>query len=165
MSTLFRYLASLMVHLAWRRAGRGGPIPPMRLPGKAGKIVDLPVIGTWQLMAAMWLLQKFWGRYGATLKARFTNNANDLARRAATFLPDINGAKPATSSATNLNVTPPATVTPQNNVAPNLTPRAHPNLKTQPLSSPNTSPHTPHNSGAASNLPSGSLLSKLRGRS
>ncbi len=179
MSTFFRYLASLALHLAWRRSGRGGSIPPIRLPGKS-KHVDLPVIGTWQLMAAVWLLKKFWNRYGHDVKGHLATHANHLMRRAATILPDIakaiptianakNAATPSVSPAVSPNAVP--TIT-----APAPTPRVAPDLKTQVLSPPVSSPNVPPaqvspplipatQNGAPKVLPSGSLLDKLRGRS
>lgn len=168
MSTFFRYLASLMLHLAWRRAGRGGPVPPIRLPGKSGgKTVNLPVIGTWQLMAAMWLIKQFWNRYGHEVKGHLKNNANDLARRAATFLPDPTTPIPATAfPATATSNVPAASIS-----APVPAPRPAPNLQTQVLQPPspqNTATQSAANAqqnGAPTSLPQGSLLSKLRGRS
>ncbi len=161
MPTFMRYLMSLVVHLAWRRAGRGGPVPPVRLPGKKGKAVDLPVIGTWQLMAAMWLVKKFWERYGHDVKAHLKTNTNDLARRAATYLPDPKNPP----SAKNLSAA--ATASPTPAPAPSFVPapRPAPNLHTQPLSQPNIAPATASSNGAPTSAPSGSLLSKLRGRS
>lgn len=160
MPTFLRYLMSLVVHLAWRRAGRSGPIPPVRLPGKKGKHVDLPIIGTWQLMAAMWLAKKVWDRYGHDVKDRLTNHANDLARRAATLLPDPTKPapfNPATSTA--------ATAVMPNVAGPISAPRAAPNLQTQVLKPQNPTVAPAHQNGAPNPLPSGSVMSKLRGRS
>lgn len=185
MPTFLRYLASLVLHLAWRRAGRGGPVPPIRLPGKAGKngkAVDLPVIGTWQLMAAVWLLKQVWNRYGHEVKGRLASHTNDLARRAATFLPDttVPATVPATAPAAP-NVGTPNFATPSAPIptpVPTPTPRVTPNLNTQVLPSqtptaqaptqpttPQTSSPTSTQNGAPTKLPSGSLLNKLRGRS
>ena len=161
MSTFMRYMMSLVVHLAWRRAGRGGPIPPVRLPGKKGGPVNLPVIGTWQMMAAMWLARKFWERYGHDVKAHLKTNSNDLARRAATYLPDPKTPPAAKTFPASATASPSAPPTPA--VVP--TPRPAPNLQTQPLSSPNIAPPTASSNGAPTSAPSGSLLSKLRGRS
>ncbi len=166
MSTFIRYLMSLVVHLAWRRAGRGGPVPPVRLPGKKGKPVDLPVIGTWQLMAAMWLVKKFWERYGHDVKAHLKTNTNDLARRASTFLPDPKNS-PSAKNLSAATTAAPSPASPSPASAPSFVPapRSAPNLHTQPLSPPNIAPATASSNGAPTAVPSGSLLSKLRGRS
>lgn len=163
MPTFLRYMMSLVVHLAWLRAGRGGPVPPVRLPSKKGKSVNLPVIGTWQMMAAMWLAKKFWERYGHDVKAHLKTNPNDLARRAATYLPDPKNPPAAKKLAAAAAAT--ASPTPAPTTAPVPAPRPAPNLQTQPLSPPNIAPPTASSNGAPTSIPSGSLLSKLRGRS
>ena len=173
MSTFLRYLMSMVVHLAWRRTGRSGPIPPIRIPGKS-KHIDLPVIGTWQLMAAMWLVKKLWDRYGHDVKGHLKNNANDLARRAASYLPDPSTPRnlaTATPSLAPINATIPAPAARQ--YPPPPAPRPAPNLQTQVLTpqssqTPPTAPTSPapaQLNGAPTPLPHGSLLSKLRGRS
>ncbi len=176
MSTFLRYLMSLVVHLAWRRTGRGGPVPPIRIPGK-GKHIDLPVIGTWQLMAAVWLMKTLWERYGHDVKGHLKNNANDLARRAASYLPD-----PSTPPRNMTPATATPSLAPTNTMIPSPAarqyptppaPRPAPNLQTQVLTpqSAQNAPTAPtvaapaQSNGAPTPLPHGSLLSKLRGRS
>ena len=166
MSTFLRYLMSLVVHLAWRRAGRGGPVPPLRIPGK-GKSIDLPVIGTWQLMAAMWLVKKLWDRYGHDVKGHLKNNANALARRAAAYLPDPasppRGLATATPNAP-ISAAPPVVAVPR--IAPDLqtqvlTPSVSP-AQSAPIAPSVSAPAA--SNGAPQTLPHGSLLAKLRRR-
>lgn len=184
MSIFFRYLLALAMNMAWQRAGRGGAIPPVRLPGKGKSPVSLPMIGPWQMMAATWVLKRVWARHGTNIKSRLMNNANDLTRRAAQYIPDpkgagaasgvtsgvasgvTSGAKPNTTSSTRSapsatsSVTPSATPMP----TPASTPRPAPNFNTQVLggtpasnATTSTTPQSP--------LPQGSTLGKLRGRS
>jgi hypothetical protein len=172
MPVFLRYLASLVLHMAWRRAGRGGPIPPMRLPGKGKRPVDLPVIGTWQLMAAMWLFKRLWARYGNDVRTHLMNNSNDLARRAASYLPGVVGAATAGTATPGTATTPGATNTPSTGTTPTVSsahspapaapaPRPTPAYNTQPLQD-DSNPQSDTNTG---NLPQGSILSKLRGKS
>ena len=99
MNILLRYLMSLVAHLAWQRLGRGGPVPPMRIPGK--RTVQLPVISTWQMMAALWLMKKIWGRYGQNVKTRLMDAPHPWAKQAGSLLPDpaATGATPTTAAA------------------------------------------------------------------
>ena len=180
MSTFFRYLLALSMNLAWQRAGRGGAIPPVRLPGKGKSPVSLPMIGPWQMMAATWVLKRVWARHGTNIKSRLMNNANDLTRRAAQYIPDpkgagaasgvASGAKPNTTSSTRSapsvtpSVTPSATPSATPMPTPASTPRPAPNFNTQVLggtpasnATTSTTPQSP--------LPQGSILGKLRGRS
>ena len=172
MSTFFRYLLALSMNLAWQRAGRGGAIPPVRLPGKGKSPVSLPMIGPWQMMAATWVLKRVWARHGTNIKSRLMNNANDLTRRAAQYIPDpkgagaasgvASGAKPNTTSSTRSapSVTPSATPMP----TPASTPRPAPNFNTQVLGGDSTN-NAPTSTTSQSSLPQGSILGKLRGRS
>ena len=175
MSTFFRYLLSLAMHLAWRRAGKGGAIPPMRLPGKGKAPVNLPMIGPWQMMAATWVLKRVWARHGTTIKSHLQNNANDLTRRAAKYIPDPKNAR-ATSNSTSTGATSStrsAPVVSQTTAqTPTPTPRPAPNFNTQVLggASNNASPNNVSTNAPTPNapqnpLPQGSILGKLRGRS
>ena len=161
MSTLFRYLLSFAVQMAWRRAGKGGAIPPMRLPGKGRQPVNLPIIGPWQMMAATWVLKRVWGKYGSQIKNHLANNSNDLTRRAAQYIPDPKGAVPGVTSTTSSTGNAPA-VKPIPTPAP--TPRPAPNFNTQVLGSDSTT-NAPASTSSQSSLPQGSILGKLRGRS
>jgi hypothetical protein len=82
-SNLFRYLLSFAVHLVWLRSGKGGPVPPMRLPfGKnKGRLLPLPVIASWQLMIVLWLARKIWGRYGDDIQQRLGQTKDALLDR------------------------------------------------------------------------------------
>jgi hypothetical protein len=132
MNILFRYLMSLMAHVAWQRMGRGGPVPPLRIPGK--RTVQLPVISSWQIMATMWLMKKMWGRYGQDVKSRLSDAPHPWVRQAGSLLPDTATSAPAGS---------PTAATP----APPI-PAPTVNRDTQPLPSPQK-------------LRSGSVLSSL----
>ena len=86
MSTFMRYLISLLVHMTWSRVGKGGPVPPLRVPRKGP--VNLPVIGPWQVMIAAWLLRKFWERYGREVKAHLMDTNHPAAQGIGSLLPD-----------------------------------------------------------------------------
>lgn len=97
MSVFLRYLASLLLHLMWSRAGKGGPLPPVRLPGKGP--VNLPILGPWQMMAAMWLMNKLWDKYGREVKTHLMTTGHPAARGIGSWLPDPKNAKSGNSSA------------------------------------------------------------------
>lgn len=121
MNIFLRYLMSLMAHVAWQRMGRGGPVPPLRIPGK--RTVNLPAISSWQMMAALWLMKKVWGRYGQNVKSRLMDAPHPWARQAGSLLPD-----PSTTGATA-----PTPVAPAPTVAAASIPPAPANHDTQPL--------------------------------
>jgi hypothetical protein len=144
--TFLRYLISLGMHIAWQRAGKGGSVPPLRMPaGKnKGKTVPLPNIAPWQIMAALWLAQKIWSIYGHTFKAKLRDHKHPLAGHLYDLIPD-----PPGTPGGNTN---PATIT----VAPNSsTSRPAPQYHTQPLAG------DPATNGSGP-LPAGSVLSGLR---
>ena len=156
MATLVRFLMSLVVHMAWQRMGKGGPIPRLRTP--KGKTVVLPTLAPWQIMAATWVAKKAWERYGHAVKSRINSVDNHWVKQAGGLLPDPPGT-PAQNSAASTPATPP---TPPAAPAP---PRPTPQYGTQVLPS-NGAPQTP-NTNASSNgntdtLPAGSVLSGLR---
>jgi hypothetical protein len=152
---LFRYLLAFAVQIAWQRAGRGGSIPPVRMPvgrGK-GKTLPLPIIGPWQMMAAMWLARKIWARYGDDIQRRFDQEKGKVLDRLDHIVvgqskSGNNPNGPASQS------TPPA--------APQIAApaaRPAPNYGTQVLDD------STSNSNSPSNLPPGSVLTGLRGTS
>lgn len=183
MSIFFRYLLSLAMNMAWQRAGRGGAIPPVRLPGKGKQPVNLPMIGPWQMMLATWIIKRVWARHGTTIKNHLQNNANDLTRRAAKYIPDpktsgananANAAAGSANATSSTRSAPTIAPTP----TPVPTPRPAPNFNTQVLGgapnnapspnapSPNAPPsNAPQNPLPQGSLPQGSILGKLRGRS
>jgi len=79
---LLKYLVSLAAHLTWHRMGARGPVPPMRLPG--GRPLPLPPIGPWQLMIALWVLNKLWER--PTFRRRVQGVCKKRLERAAKWL-------------------------------------------------------------------------------
>src|SRR4028119_858127 len=85
MPTLIKYLLSMIVHMMWSRRGKG-PVPPIRLPRKGP--VNLPVVGPWQVMIGMWLLNKLWDRYGREVKSHLMNAQHPAVRNAGTLIPD-----------------------------------------------------------------------------
>ena len=99
MSVFLRYLASMLLHLMWSRAGKGGPLPPVRLPGK--KPVNLPVLGPWQMMAAMWLTKKLWEKYGREVKTHLMSTNHPAARGIGSMLPDTKNAALGTNASAN----------------------------------------------------------------
>jgi len=137
MSVFLRYLISLMAHLAWQRMGNRGPVPPLRLSKKSP--TALPVIGSWQLMAAMWVINRFWQRYGNEIRSRLLDAKSSALNRAASMLPSqVLPPAPSQSVSTTATRSPQSAATPA--------PRAR--YDTQPL--------------PAQSLPAGSVLSGLR---
>ena len=164
MSIFFRYLLSLAMNMAWQRAGKGGAIPPVRLPGKGKSPVNLPMIGPWQMMLATWVIKRVWARHGTKIKDHLMNNANDLTRRAAQYIPDSKSAGATGAASSNRASTNVPAVAP----APTPTPRPAPNFNTQVLSGAPQNPSTtnaPTPNTSQNPLPQGSILGKLRGRS
>lgn len=139
MGSFVRYLASLMLHIAWQRAGNRGGVPPIRLT-KRGP-VTLPVIGPWQMMIAMWVLRKLWAAYGDDVKGHMLNSKNKFVNQVATSLPSTPGATTTQNAAPDPDMAAPAPVYSQ--------PSTPPSYATQPLA-----PAAPR---------PGSLLSRLRG--
>jgi len=85
MAGIFRLLASVAAHAAWQRAGRGGPLPPIRIPGK--RTTHLPVPAPWQMMAATWAAERLWSAYGPQVKRKLADNPSPLAHKIVDFLP------------------------------------------------------------------------------
>jgi hypothetical protein len=145
--TLLRYLISFGMHLAWHRSGKSGT-PPLRVPFGKGKGGPLPAIAPWQLMAAMWLAQRIWARYGDDIQHKLDESKDALLDRVDNV---VRGGLGTGNAPAHKSSTP----------APNiLAPRAAPNYQTQVLDSGNQSVSTP-----SSPLPPGSVLSGLRGTS
>ena len=188
MSVFLRYLLSMMVHMTWMRMGKGGPVPPLKIPRKGP--VNLPVIGPWQVMIGMWLMNKMWEKYGRDVKTHLADTGSSVAKRVGSLLPDPKNtpaASPASSNAARATSgsTTPATVSAAAPAAPPIaSPAPAPSHDTQVLSSApanpqnsstrNAAPQIPNQHDAdtqdtdahASNsqrLPQGSLLSRLRG--
>ena len=92
MGTFLKYLLSLAFHMAWARSGKGGPVPPIRLPKGRGTI-PVPVIGPWQMLLVSWALQKLWQRYGDDVRARVGKVDHPVAERVHDWLPSTNPKK------------------------------------------------------------------------
>ncbi len=177
MPTLFKYLLSMIVHMMWSRMGKG-PVPPIRLPRKGP--VNLPVVGPWQVMVGMWVINKLWDRYSRDVKTRLMNAQHPVVRNAGSLIPDPKGASqnatvpthPSTQ-ATVAHPTVPATVTTPGSSQVQSSPQAAPSQsqpaqshKTQPLSNlsngaPAAQP-TAGNNNPSHRLSPGSILSSLR---
>lgn len=87
MNILFKFLATLIANMIWQRVGGKGAIPPVRLP-RSGKHINVPAVGSWQMMIAMWVLKKFWHQYGGSVKTRLTDMPHPVPRRVGSWLPD-----------------------------------------------------------------------------
>lgn len=170
MGAFWRYVMSLALHLAWHKAGKRGPVPPVRI-GKGP--VNLPIIGPWQMMIALWVLRKFWESYGNDVKSRVDRLDHPLARKLNDLIPAPQGGKKGSGAASSVrggttytvpNVTgsggasagsagpvmggaTPAAAT----ASPAPSPAPTRSYDTQPL--------------GTGKLPAGSIISKLRGRS
>jgi hypothetical protein len=144
MTNLLRYLLSFGVHLIWQRTGRSGPVPPLRLPfGKnKGRLMPLPVIASWQIVAVLWLSKKIWVRYGDDIQQRLDQSKGALLDRVDRLI--AGHSKSAASQKTT-----PTTAIP---------PRPSQQYHTLPLPDEAHEPSTP-----STPLPSGSVLSGLRG--
>lgn len=150
MGTFLRYLLSFAVQLAWQRSGRGGAVPPVRLPlGKnKGKTLPLPIIAPWQIMAVLWLGNKIWARYGDHITQQLDQHKDVLLDRLDRVV---------LGHSKSSSVTPGSLST----GASSITPPAHPATQyhTQPLDD------SQKGSTPSPNLPAGSVLSSLRGTS
>lgn len=146
MGTFLRYLISLAMHIAWQRSGKGGSVPPLRMPvGKnKGRTVPLPAIAPWQIMAALWIAQKIWSLYGHVFKEKLRNARHPLAGHLHDLIPDPPMPQGGNSRPATLTVTPSSS-----------TSRPAPQYHTQPLAG--------DTAGSGSGpLPAGSVLSGLR---
>ncbi len=170
MPTLIKYLLSMVVHMMWSRMGKG-PVPPIRLPRKGP--VNLPVVGPWQVMIGMWVINKLWDRYSRDVKTRLMNAQHPVVRNAGSLIPDPKNA-PQNGTAGNTSTqgsaaqaAPPATVTTpgsgQGSVSPVSNAQAAPSHKTQPLSNgAQGAQSTTGTSNPSHRLSPGSILSSLR---
>ena len=161
MSVLLRYLVSMLVHMTWMRMGKGGPVPPFKIPRKGP--VNLPVIGPWQVMIGMWLMNKMWEKYGHDVKTHLMDKGSSVAKGVGNLLPNPkNTAQNPSGSASASSA--PATVS---IAKPVVQAAPAPSHDTQVLSStPQTGQNPPSANSQAQNsqnLPQGSLLSRLRG--
>jgi hypothetical protein len=179
MSALLRYLISLVLHIAWARMGKG-PIPAVKLPRRGP--VNLPVIGPWQMMIGLWLVNRLWDRYGHGVKNNLSNHPHPAARVAGSLLPDTPQSdtpaqsassaqnSPAASPAQPANSPTSASAPPSNSSQPNTA--SQPNFATRLLSRGNSSRASNSSSSPASHssspsdngarLPAGSVLGALR---
>lgn len=103
MSVLIRYLLSLAVHLAWQRIGKGKAVPPIRVPVGRGKRGPLPVLSSWQIMAATYVLRRVWSAYGGEIRARLATAKHPAVRSLASKIPDPVAPAKATPQGTLLN--------------------------------------------------------------
>jgi hypothetical protein len=175
MATFWKYLVSLVIHMAWARAGKG-PVPPVRLPRGKGP-VNLPTIGPWQIMIAMWVARRLWEKYGHDVKSRVGDLNHPAAKRINDWIPSPQSS-PSTAGSTHAtgrsSSAPPATFTVNNS-------QPGPSAGTAPVGSSQTSgtaqvgiaqTAVPTPTPAAPNyqtkplktrrLPQGSILSGLR---
>jgi hypothetical protein len=169
MPTLIKYLLSIVVHMMWSRMGKG-PVPPIRLPRKGP--VNLPVVGPWQVMIGMWLMNKLWDRYSRDVKTRLMNAQHPVVRNAGSLIPDLKGAPQNATSPGNTSTqatvaqsTTPATITTPSSPQVQNSPQALPSQshKTQLLSNGSQAAHpTAGNSNPSQRLSAGSILSSLR---
>jgi hypothetical protein len=177
MPTLFKYLLSMIVHMMWSRMGKG-PVPPIRVPRKGP--VNLPVVGPWQVMIGMWLMNKLWERYSRDLKTHLMSAGHPVVRKAGSLIPDPAGVAQNGTAAANMSTqatsapaTTPATITASGSGQSNVTQN---NSQAQMSTSPPTQSHKtqllssgsqPAQSAPANDAPSrglspGSILSSLR---
>ncbi|HEX8234944.1 MAG TPA: hypothetical protein VF600_03225 [Abditibacteriaceae bacterium] len=176
MPTLIKYLLSMIVHMMWSRMGKG-PVPPIRVPRKGP--VNLPVVGPWQVMIGMWLMNKLWDRYGRELKMHLMSAQHPAVRNAGSLIPDPKNAPQNSTAAGNTSTpapaaqsTTPATVTApvsaQNTASQTSNPQPSVSHKTQLLSNSaqTAQPAAAHSTTASGNssrrLSPGSILSSLR---
>lgn len=146
MGTLIRYLISFGMQMAWHRSGKSGT-PPLRMPFGKNK-GPLPIFAPWQIMAAMWLGQRIWARYGDDIQQRFEQSKDVVLDRVDNV---VRGGLKTGNGSVNSASTPASVSAP-------AAPRATPQYHTQVLNDTNQSASTP-----SSPLPPGSVLSGLRG--
>ena len=115
MAALFRFLAGLVAHTAWQRAGRRGPLPPVKLPGR--RTTHLPIPSPWQMMMATWIAERLWQAYGPEVKGRLAQNPSPVAHKINDLLPG-----PTATVVTTPAATPPTQVTPSPQAAPPTSP-------------------------------------------
>lgn len=170
MPVFMRYLMSLIFHMMWSRIGKGAPAPPLRVPRRGTGPAALPSIAPWQMVIAMWTLNKMWDKFGNDVKSRLLTTNNSTAKGIGSLLPDPKGdagSTPKVVSAGNATtvVNAPsvnAPATPAASPAPPITPHMSTHAGGQagagsPAPSHDTQPLT------SARLPHGSVLSRLRG--
>lgn len=167
MPIFLRYLLSLIFHMTWSRVGKGAPVPPVRLPRKGKGPVTLPAIGPWQLMMAMWLVNKIWGKYGNNVKSHLLTAPHPAAKGLGSLLPDPQNAGTSTLSSTTPSVATPALAPPAG--ASTAPAAANPPHMSTHVAGPSGSSHQPPSHDTqrlpGASLPQGSVLSALRGSS
>ena len=90
MAVFIRFLLTVAANFAWQRIGGRGAIPPVKLP-RSKQPLNLPVLAPWQMIVAMWMARKFWGRYGTQVKDKLDNAAHPAARTVGAWIPtDVN---------------------------------------------------------------------------
>lgn len=166
MPVFLRYLMSLIFHMMWSRVGKGAPAPPLRVPRRGKGSTTLPTIAPWQMVIAMWTLNKMWDKFGNDVKSRLLTTDNPAAKGIGSLLPDPK------SNAATLKVVPAGSATtvvnaPMTAAASTAAPPApdpsrmstHAGVQaaaSNPTPSHDTQPLT------KANLPQGSVLSALR---
>jgi hypothetical protein len=109
MNVFLKFVFSLIAHAAWKRIGGGGAVPPIRLP-RSKRVIGIPALSSWQLMAAMWVVKKLWNRHGDTVKTRLTTAKNPVVRRVGSYIPDATaGAATAAQNTVSPSPSPAAT--------------------------------------------------------
>ena len=89
MAVFLRFLLTVVANFAWQRIGGRGAVPPVKLP-RSKQPLNLPVLAPWQMMVAMWVARKFWGRYGVQVKDKLDNANHPAARVVGSLIPDDN---------------------------------------------------------------------------
>ncbi len=87
MAVFLRFLLTMVANFAWQRLGGRGAVPPVKLP-RSKQPLNLPVLAPWQMMVAMWIARKFWGRYGVQVKDKLDNATHPAARAVGSLIPD-----------------------------------------------------------------------------
>lgn len=87
MAVFLRFLLTVAANFAWQRIGGRGAVPPVKLP-RSKQPLNLPILAPWQMMVAMWMARKFWGRYGTQVKDKLDNAAHPAARAVGSMIPN-----------------------------------------------------------------------------
>ena len=85
MAKFFRYFISLVAHSMWQRAGKSGPLPHFKAPGKP--TTRLPVPSAWQIMVMTWILERLWKTFGDDVKYKLTHTKSLFVNRLGEMIP------------------------------------------------------------------------------